>query len=174
MSFVRPEAARALRRWREAIVAGCVAALGIYWAFGSGILSWIGYALAGAGLGLGAAAVQRARFRTGGDGPGVVQVNERRLTHFGPLSGGMADLEEVTALRLDATARPPHWMLDTPGQPALAIPVNAEGAEALFDAFAALPGLDTGRLVQALQHPRDHAGVIWQRAGAQASVRRLH
>ncbi|EKD59716.1 MAG: hypothetical protein ACD_54C01179G0003, partial [uncultured bacterium] len=60
---------------------------------------------------------------------------------------------------------------------AILIPVDATGAERLFDAFASLPGMKTSDLVAALQ-PADATGqtlpqaanlpemrLIWRRAG---------
>ena len=42
------------------------------------------------------------------------------------------------------------WRLRQHDGQALLIPVSAMGAERLFDAFAALPGMDTGVLVAAV------------------------
>ena len=44
------------------------------------------------------------------------------------------------------------WRLKQTDGQALLIPVDAEGAEKLFDVFASLPGMDTAELVLAL-HP---------------------
>ena len=69
-------------------------------------------------------------------------------------------------LFFDRALFPPHWRLEQRGHPALLIPVNAEGSDALFDAFAALPGLRTERMLQELQGAPHQAVVIWQKGAA--------
>lgn len=44
------------------------------------------------------------------------------------------------------------------------IPVDADGAEALFDAFAALPGLKTERMLATLRAESETAVLIWERS----------
>ena len=107
--------------------------------------------------------IQRARFRSGRGGPGVVHVDEGAVAYFGPLSGGVVALREMSSLTLDPTGKPPHWVLSQPGQADLYVPLNAEGAETLFDAFASLPGLRTERMLSQLQAQPHSAVVIWQR-----------
>lgn len=175
MGLVRPGAAAALARWRAVLAGAAAAGLGLWWVLTSwGLLVWTGWVLVAAGLALALAGVQRARFRTGAGGPGVVVVDEGEITYMGPLTGGSAALAEVDRLVLDRTARPPHWLLERAGAPALAIPVNAEGAEALFDAFAALPGLRTERMLAELGNRGPHPVVIWARRGAPPARERLH
>ena len=149
--------------------------LGFWWAFftGGGLLHWIGYALLLAGIALIATGLQKARFRTGQDGPGIVHVVEGRITYFGPLTGGVADLGGLRALTLDPTAHPPHWLLHQSGQTPLAIPLGAEGADALFDAFAALPGIRTERMLRAMK-TADSPVTIWQAPDVQSRTPRLH
>ncbi len=162
MSFIRPEAAQSLARWREVLIGAGVLALGAWWALGFiGILSWVGWALLPIGAALGFIGLQRARFRGATGGPGLVQVDEGRITYFGPLTGGTADLSDLTRLTLDRAARPAHWGLHQPGQPALMIPTTAEGADALFDAFTRLPGLRTQKMLTALSSPGRDTVTIW-------------
>ncbi len=164
MSFVRPEAMQSLTRWREVLIGGAVLVLGAWWVLGTGgLLHWIGYAVAAVGLALIAAGIQRARFRGARGGAGVVQVDEGQIAYFGPLTGGAVARSEMTALLIDPTGKPAHWVLRQPGQPDLHIPVNAEGAEALFDAFAALPGLRTEYMLSQMSASGDQAVVIWQK-----------
>lgn len=175
MSLIRPEAAAALRHWREALIGAAVLALGLFWALaGLGVLRWIGLLLALVGTALIFVGVQRARFRPEGRGPGIVQVVEGRITYFGPLSGGVADIESLEALSLDPTAEPPHWILQQPGQPVLHIPVNAEGADWLFDVFAALPGIRTEHMLRHLQGGAAAPVVIWRAKALHARTKRLH
>ena len=174
MSFVRPGAARALHRWREVLIAAAVAALGLWLALGHGFLVWVGGALVVTGLGLAVVALQRLRFGAGRGGPGVVRVVEGQIAYFGPLTGGAVAQSELRLLRLDPTAKPAHWVLEQDGQPPLFIPLNAEGADALFDVFAALPGLSSTGLLARMRAPGDHPVVIWRRAGSRPDLRRLH
>ncbi|WP_300037833.1 hypothetical protein [uncultured Roseobacter sp.] len=162
--MIRPEARAQLMRWREVLVGSAALLTGLWWLAGPGRLLTIpALALLLAGVALIWIGVQRARFRSAGTGPGSVDVDEGQITYFGPLTGGAVALRELRRLTLDGTARPAHWRLEQPGQPALMIPVNADGAEALFDAFATLPGLRTAQMLRALEHPAHDQIVIWQR-----------
>lgn len=165
MSFIRPEAVQGLARWREVLVGVLVLSLGAWWVLDAGgLLHWIGYAVGAAGLALIAAGIQRARFRGAKGGAGVVQVDEGQIAYFGPLTGGAVARSEMTALLLDPSSKPTQWVLRQPGQPDLHIPVNAEGADALFDAFAALPGLRMEYMLSRMKMQGDQPTVIWQNA----------
>ena len=132
------------------------------------------WALGGVGLVVAVAGGQRLRGRLGAGGPGVVRVDGGQVAYFGPLTGGAVAASEVERLRLDHTAKPPHWVLEQPGQPPLAIPVNAEGHEALFDVFASLPGLRTERMLAELRKAGAHQVVIWERIPSRPTHQRLH
>lgn len=173
--MIRPEARAQILRWREALVGGAIGALGLWWVIGPGgllILPAIGLIVAGAALIW--VGVQRARFRSTGQGPGSVRVDEGQITYFGPLTGGVVALRELSRLTLEKGLYPAHWRLTQPGQPDLLIPVNAEGAEALFDAFATLSGLRTERMLHGLQGADPHSIVIWQRGEQKNAPLRLH
>ncbi len=175
MSFIRPDAQAALTRWREVLIGGAVVLLGLFMIVGpAGLLGWVGWPVAAAGLALLIVGFQRTRFRRSGQGPGTVQVDEGQIIYFGPLSGGAVALPDLEQLIYDPTAKPAHWMLMSQGQPTLQIPVNADGAEALFDVFAALPGLRTQRMLTTMHANSDHPVVIWQRHPDRASLQRLH
>ena len=175
MSFIRPEARTTLWRWREVLTGMAVATLGLSWVLGpGGLLGWVGWLLIAAGLALVVVGVQRARFRAGSDGPGIVTVDEGQMTYFGPLTGGAVALSELERLTLDPTTKPRHWVLHQPGQPPLHIPVNAQGADALFDVFATLPTLRTQHMLNALNDPGDHPVVIWQRTADRVMLQPLH
>jgi hypothetical protein len=135
--------------------------------FDNGLQQLLGGAIALAALAVAVAAARRARFHTGGGGAGVVVVTEGRITYLGPVTGGSVSLASM--LRIEIVDEPDGgrvWVLRHADGPALRIPVAAEGAEALFDAFAALPGLDPARLVAALtQRPgRGRPPAVWSRA----------
>ena len=161
MSFIRPEAQAAILRWRELLVGAAVTLLGLWWASGSGILQWVGFTLALAGAVFIFTGLQRARFRAGKGGPGVVTVDEGEISYFGPLSGGVTSIDDLAMVVLDPTQTPPVWILQQPRQMDVAIPVNAEGADQLFDAFAALPGIRTEHMLSALKADASQPVVIW-------------
>jgi hypothetical protein len=173
---IRPEAAAVLARFRDALIGAAVLALGLYWGFftGGGMLHWIGYAVALAGVALTFAGLQRARFAAGQGGPGVVQVVEGRIAYFGPHGGGIADVQALSRLILDPRTDPPHWILHRPGEPPLAIPLTAEGADTLFDAFATLPGLHTEAMLRHMQARGGDPVTVWQSVSARESTKRLH
>lgn len=174
MSLIRPGATRSLHRWREVLVAGALAALGLWWALtGFGLVVWIGWALLLTAGALGLAGLQRVRFRRGAGGPGVVIVDEGLIAYLGPVSGGTVALSEITMLALDPRAGG-HWVLSQPGQPDLHIPLDAEGAEALFDAFAALPGLRTEHMLARMRRPGPAPETLWQRSARPTFHPRLH
>lgn len=175
MSFIRPEARASLWRWRELIVAAVVLLMGLRWVLGAfGLLFWAGWLLLIVGTAIAIVGAQRLRFRLGHGGPGVVQVDEGQIAYFGPLTGGVVALSELTQLALDHTSKPAHWVLQQPGQEPLHIPVNAEGTETLFDVFASLPGLRTERMLAELRKPGPHHVVIWERNAMRPPVHRLH
>jgi len=75
-------------------------------------------------------------------------------------------LSELAVVSLDNRRRPSRWVLCQPGVDDLEIPVNAIGAEALFDAFAALPEFPVDVMLQQLRHPSDNKVVIWRSTGS--------
>lgn len=166
MSFVRPQARAALWRWREVLAGALLLALGLWWGFGAigWMINWLGHAVALMGAALLILGLQRARFREGADGPGVVQIVEGRVGYFGPLTGGAVDIADLSRLSLDRRMHPAHWVLEQPGQDPLHIPVTAKGAEQLFDAFTTLPGLRTEYMLRELRSDTSSESVIWQRA----------
>jgi len=179
VTFFRPEAKAVLWRWREVLVAAGLVLLGLWWLIGpGGLLVFPAVALVIGGAALGFVGMQRARFRGPGNevggGPGAVQVDEGQIAYFGPLTGGVVALTALERLSLDGASRPAHWQLDVPGQPLLQIPVNAAGTEALFDAFATLPGLRTERMLAELRSGHRHAVVIWERTPLRPAHALLH
>lgn len=165
MSFLRPEAKAQLLRWRETLAGLGAAALGLWLSLTAyGVLFGLGIVLVLGGAALAVAGVQRARFRLGSDGPGVVQVVEGRVTYFGPWGGGGASLDRLAWLELvPVRGGSGAWMLIEEEGERLEIPVDARGAERLFDVFAALPGLDTRAMLAALRPPVRERTLIWQR-----------
>jgi len=171
MEFVRPEVKKAVYRWREALIGFAVSMLGLYWAVSAvGILAIVGTSLALAGALLVFAGIQRARFRVASGGAGVVHVDEGQVTYYGPVEGGSVSVAELMRVELDPVKRKSsEWVLHDPNTAPLRIPTNAEGAEALFDVFAGLEGIQTEAMLSKLKNAPDQQVVIWQ-----ANITALH
>lgn len=165
MSFIRPEARSVIWRWRESLAGFVVALAGLFLAVtGTGLAQMFGFSMVVAAAVLMFAGLQRARFRIGSGGPGMVQVDEGQVTYFGPFDGGSVAIRQLSLVELDPKTKPTSsWVLTEIGQPPLAIPTTAEGAEALFDVFASLEGIRTERMLAELQKEPKKRVVIWQR-----------
>lgn len=177
MPLIRPEALAALSRWREVAFSGGIALLGLWlMALGGVILLPFGAAVLGLGAVLALTAFRRLHFAQTIAAPGVVEVVEGEVRYFGPSVGGMVSLAELVEIRLIRLRGRRMWRLKQADGQALLIPVDAAGAEALFDGFATLPGLDMAAAVAALG-PQVASGtalvpadtpdmvVIWHRKG---------
>ncbi len=164
MAIVRPEVIQSFSRFRDALVGVLVSMLGLYWAIdGVGFISILGTSLTLAGALLIFAGIQRGRFKTGTGGAGVVHVDEGQVTYFGPLEGGSVVISDLSRVELFPLSRKlSEWVLYDPGTDPLHIPTNAEGAEALFDVFSNLEGLQMEKLLDALKKHRRKQVVIWQ------------
>ncbi len=164
MTFLRAEVKQAMFRFRDAIAGVAVSLLGLYWAInGVGFMTIVGTSTALAGALLVFAGIQRGRFRSGAGGPGVVHVDEGQVTYYGPIEGGSVMISNLDRVDLDPSVRPEsEWVLHEPGAGYLRIPTNAEGAEALFDVFSALEGLQMEKMLAALKSTRRKQVVIWR------------
>ena len=171
MNFIRPEIRHHFWRWREALFGAALSFAGMYWAVTSyGIVAAAGTSFAIVGSLLVFAGIQRARFRRGHGGAGLVQVDEGQVIYYGPHDGGVVSVSALETVELEPRAKPAGaWVLTETGSPPLTIPTDAENAEALFDVFASLEGIQTERMLAHLQ-ANPHARVtIWQ-----SPYRRLH
>lgn len=173
MSWVRPEMTAAIWRGREVIAALVVVALGMWLAWlGGYLLVPLGLGVAGVGAAWVLQAMRRLRFAQGVTAPGMVEIDEAQVGYFGPDEGGFVGLPDLVELRFLTLGGRRMWRLKQADGQALLVPVDAAGAERLFDAFASLPGMDTQALVAALE-PRAASGaslqnvsdsfVIWRR-----------
>lgn len=182
MSFIRPELIAATRRHTEVILGTGLAVLGLWTA------SWGGYfylpfglALLALGLGWAVTAWRRLRFQQAGEAPGMVRVTEAQIAYFGPRVGGFVGLPDLAEIRLLTLRGRRIWKLKQGDGATLHIPVEAFGAEALFDAFAALPGMDSAALVAVLSSEiatnskvvalAEIDRLVWARKGAGVVVR---
>ena len=154
----------ALAPWRAVLAGGGVAAAGLLVAASTfGLTRLLGLALTLLGLALAWTARQRMRWGRGDGGPGIVHVDERRLAYWGPLTGGVIDMDDLRRLDLDPTGKPAHWILWGSGGQRVEVPVTALGAERLLDLFAALPGLPVERLLAARVAEGGAPVTVWRR-----------
>jgi hypothetical protein len=173
MSFIRPAAAGAIRRWGEPVVAGGLVMLsgwlGISWAGQGGALGWIVLAAAVLALFWLRAAVLGALAVRPVTGAGLVVLREGEVGYMGPDSGGFLELDDL--IRVDiyiiAPGKDPIWRLIGAQGAALVIPATAEGAAHLPEALSALPGFSDLTAVGVLQRDREGRHVIWERPGRQ-------
>lgn len=153
--MIRAEVARAAYRWREVLAAGGVGLIGLW-------LIWLGgYLLLPVGIGVLAfgttwavTALRRMRFVQDVMAPGMVEVIEGQIGYLGPASGGYVAVPDLVELRLVALQGRRLWRLKQEDGQALLIPVDAAGADRLFEAFASLPGMDMAALVAAVDKPQ--------------------
>jgi hypothetical protein len=172
MSLIRPEIRAAALRGQEVIAAAAVIAFGLWLVWlGGYVLGPLGGAVIVLGAILARQALRRLRFAQTVAAPGIVELDEAQVGYLGPQEGGFLSLEELVELRLLTLQGHRVWRLKQADGQALLIPVDAAGSDRLFDAFAALPGMDSAALVAAVD-PADAAQalqgvaetrVIWRR-----------
>lgn len=167
MSFVRSEVARELGRWREMIGALLGVAFGLWLAaLGGPAMLVIGGAVALAFLALALIAWRRTRFRLEVSAPGVVEVDEGRISYMGPAMGGtvaLNDLVEIEVMEVAGSRR--CWRIRQGDGQMLLIPLASAGADRLYDHFATLPGADPRRLMFALDGELSRPRTVWRRSG---------
>lgn len=157
--MIRPEVLAGLRRWREVGFAAAIGAFGLWLiALGGYFLAPVGAGFAALGAVIAVMALRRMRFAQPGTGPGLVEVDEGQIGYMGPGFGGFVALPDMQELRLMTLRGQRLWRLKQADGQVLLIPVQASGAERLFDAFATLPGMDMPALLAALDPPVGPAG----------------
>jgi hypothetical protein len=164
VSFVRPEIAATLRRWREVLVALAAALVGLWIASLGGLVTLsIGGIVVVAALALALLAWRRMRFRFDVAAPGVVEIDESRISYMGPIMGGSVSLAELVEIDvIDVAGSRRCWRLHQQDGQALLIPLAAAGAEALYDHFATLPGADPQAFFEALDGDVTRARMVWR------------
>ena len=178
MSLIRPELLSAVSRNAEVLAALALATFGLWTASKGGyLLTPLGLAFLALGAEWALTAWRRLRFQQDGEAPGILRVTEAQIAYFGPRIGGFIGLPDLTEIRLLTLRGRRIWKLKQGDGQLLHIPVEANGTEALFDAFATLPGIDMAALVAALgadAPPSDTRVIalaevdrlIWTRKGA--------
>ncbi|MFM7446161.1 MAG: hypothetical protein ACKO2N_20080, partial [Tabrizicola sp.] len=142
MSFFRPEALIQLRRLTEPAIGLGLTVTGLWIATRGGVfLAAVGLAIAGLGLAWAILGWRRMRFDAGQEAPGMVEVDEGRVTYLGPKLGGSIGLPDLIEIRLLTLRGRRVWRMKQGDGQVLLVPLDAAGAAALFDTFAALPGL---------------------------------
>lgn len=167
MSFIRPRVAAAALRWRETALWAALTLAGLFWLYGAGIVRMPLMLLWGAvGIWLTRSALLSALAAGRAAAPGMVSIDEQRISYFGPYTGGVLALDEISRIAIGAGEAGAVWRLWSPdaAEP-LTIPAAAEGAGGLIDAFAALPGFAPTRALGAL-HAAHGEMTIWRRGAA--------
>lgn len=156
--MIRHEALATLTRWREVALAAIVVTFGLWTATRGGpVLLAVGLGMAGLGAALTLTALRRMRFAQAVAAPGLVEVVEGEVRFFGPTFGGAVSLDDLTEIRLLTMRGRRLWRLKQSDGQALLIPVDAAGAEALYDGFTSLPGMDMAALLAQLAPARQDA-----------------
>ena len=177
MPLIRTDVTLLLTRWREVIVAGVLAAGGLWVVWRGGyLLVPVGGAVVAFAVAWGFLGLRRMRFAQGVAAPGWVEVDEGQVGYLGPAFGGYVALPDLVEIRLLTMRGRRLWRLKQADGQVLLVPVDAAGAERLFDAFASLPGLGSADLLaalspavagsgQTLPGPDATTRVVWRRAG---------
>ena len=174
--MIRPEARALLDRWSEPAMGAMVLAMGLWVATRGGwLLAAVGSAVAALGAAWLILGLRRMRFQGADDAPGLVELDEGRITYLGPRMGGSISLPDLAEIRLLTLRGRRVWRLKQGDGQALLVPLDAAGAAALFDAFSALPGLSSADLVTALDSeaptgnrlpaPGAEDRLVWRRQG---------
>ncbi len=164
MEFVRPELRQIFWRYSDAIIGVVISVLGVGWALSSvGFMVILGYSVFIAGALLIFAGIQRGRFKGDRDGVGVVSVDEGQVTYFGPFDGGSVHVDDLMQVDIDQCPTGGRGWLLLPGSgDPLCIPMNAIGADALFDVFNSLEGMRTHRLIALLEQSANDHVMVWR------------
>ena len=174
MSFFRPEAVAVLRTWGVPLLFTVLGGVLIYRGIElSGRGAWFGPLMIALGafcclVLIGALERAVAAWRGRRDGPGIVTVQEGRISYFGPWGGGILALDALTAVEIRTTDQGPaaddlFWQLsDSIGQK-IEIPGSAKGAEALLDILGTLNGFDHIAVIRAMGSTDNAHFVLWHR-----------
>lgn len=164
-----------LRKWSEPLVmtAALLFALWLYLradATGNAALLVIASILIGAALALLFLAIRRVRLHTEKHGFGMVEVEERKITYFGPDTGGAVSLDDLSKVEIVSTRAAgyvdvTYWQLTDRWGNVLIIPAGAEGSDAMVDSFAALSGVKYDLIIAAMAAADDAVFTIWKKTG---------
>lgn len=165
---------RGLGPWRSlvgmAALVGAFLTIAYFAGFLRGAGGWLLIGLCGVGL---LWSVRDARaaaaLSAGPPGPGVVDIEERRIGYFSARGGGFVSLDDLMCVEIRTTSGGPFtdnvfWVL-TPsaGRAPLWIPSGARGSDDLLDALGGLPGFDHEQVVRAMTSTSDAVFIAWRR-----------
>jgi hypothetical protein len=173
--FFRPAVSRFLVKWSEPLIMAVVLFLGLWMYFrahsaANATLLVVASIVIVAALALLFVAIRRVRLHTEKRGFGVVEVEERNITYYGPDTGGQVSLDDLVSIEV-VTARAAgfvdvtYWQLTDRWGSVLIIPAGAEGSDAMVDSFAALPGLKYDLIITAMAAADDAVFTIWKKTG---------
>ncbi len=151
-------------RYSDALIGIAISVLGVGWALSSvGFMVTLGYAVTIAGALLIFAGIQRGRFKSDPMGTGIVAIDEGQVTYFGPFDGGSVHVDDLIQVDIDRSQpNEPAWLLLAEGADPLRIPMNASGADVLFDVFNGLDGMRTNRLLNEVERASGEHVIVWR------------
>lgn len=173
MSFIRPEAGQFLRTYSEVFLGLMILGVGVINFLATGwVLPVLGVVCMLTGGAIAFTAFRRARFPAAKDGPGVVEVDERQISYFSAYAGGAVSIEALARVRIETSDVGPWgedmiWVFEEDGGNTLQIPASASNIEGLFDAFAALDGVNYEAVTEASKSTETGEFLIWSKQRAQ-------
>jgi hypothetical protein len=162
-----------MRNYAEVFAGAIIAVIGVYNILRPGwVLQALGAVCILAGCAIAFTAFRRARFPTAQDGPGVVEVDERQISYFSAYAGGSVSIEALARIRIETNDAGPwgedmYWIFEEDGGNSLQIPASASNIELLFDAFAALDGVNYDAVTNATRATENGEFLIWSKQRAQ-------
>lgn len=164
MSFFRAEALGTLRQYRSFIIAGLFAVFGFFLLFdqpglgkiAGGLVLFMAILVAHDGY-------KRMRFPAGSGGPGMVEVDERRVSYLSGTGGGAVSLDALDRVELHRNGRGRITWVFFAEDGMLEVPGDAMGTDKLFDALVALPGVNYAQAEAATQGKGPDLFLIWQK-----------
>lgn len=173
MSFFRPEAVVFLRNWGMPAVLAVTGGYAIVrgWHLVS-IGAWTGWILMTLGLfaclalfGTIERAITSWRGRRGG--PGIVTIEEGRISYYGPRPGGVMGVDTLVGIDIVTTDEGPFtddlfWVLSDQWGQQVIIPGGAAGTDKLLDSLGGLKGFDHMTLMKAMSSTSNARFEIWR------------
>lgn len=175
MNFLRPEVRLLLQKWSEPLVMAAVLLVGVLLylrgnATANAVLVVIAFVVIAAAGAMLILALRRVRLRGDLHAAGVVEVQERKITYFGPDDGGVVSLDELRRIDIVSARSLPFvdnltWRLSDNEGAALNIPVGAQGTDIMIDNFSVLNGVNYDLIVKAMAAKDDAVFTIWKKQG---------
>ncbi len=168
-SFIRPEAAAALKRWGEPVLWIAAGVVGFWLLVQPGwAIKLVGGCAVFVAATLFAGSLNRARRPEPAEGPGLVKITERELMYLGPESGGTVTLDGLRSVVIETSDVGPFgedvvWVFRDDTGHELRIPNGAIGAEGLFDALSPFPGVDYDAAIRAMSSTEVARFTIWSK-----------